>query len=49
MLRYELNDKVYGLMKGLVSMCGVMGLRMYIELVDYDLGHEQGLIMIYAR
>ena len=34
MLMYELNDNVCGLTKGLLSMCGVMGLHMYIELVD---------------
>ena len=34
MLMYELNHKVYGLMKGILNMCGVMGLHMYIALVD---------------
>ena len=34
MLMYELNNKVCGLMKGSLSMCEVMGLNMYIELVD---------------
>ena len=33
LLMYELNAKVCGLMKGLLSMCGVMGLHMCIALV----------------
>ena len=40
MLMYELNDKVSGLMKGLLSMCGVIGLHMYIALVDLDWNFE---------
>ena len=34
LLMYELNVKVYGLMKGLLSMCEVMELHMCIALVD---------------
>ena len=34
LLMYELNVKVCGLMKSLLSMCEVMGLHMCIELVD---------------
>ena len=33
MLMYELNVKVYGLMEGLLSMCEVMGIHMYIAVV----------------
>ena len=46
---YELNDKVCGVMKVLLSICGVMGIHMYIALVGKDWGHEQGLIMMYVR
>ena len=34
LLMYELNVKVCGLMKGLLIMYGVMGLYMFIALVD---------------
>ena len=40
-----MNDNVCGLMKVLLTMYGVVGLHMYIALVDYDWGHEQGIIM----
>ena len=33
-LMYELNVKVCGLMKGFIRMYGVMGLHMFIALVD---------------
>ena len=46
---YEMNVKVRGLMKGLLSMCGVMGLHMCISLVEYDWRHEQGLINMYMK
>ena len=46
LLMYELNVKVCGLMKGLLRMYEVMGLFMYIALVDKDWGHEQGIIMM---
>ena len=36
MLIYELDIKVCGLMIGLLSMCEVMGIHMYIALVDLD-------------
>ena len=49
MLIYELNNKVCGHKKGLLSMCRVIGIHMYITLVDYDCGHEQGLIMMYVK
>ena len=49
LLMYELNAKVCGFMKGLLSMCGVMGLHMSIALVYYDLGHEQGVIKMYMQ
>ena len=35
---YELNVKVCGLIKGLLSMCGVMGLHMCISLSRQILG-----------
>ena len=34
LLMYELNTKVCGLMKGLLIMCGVMGLHITAALVD---------------
>ena len=34
MLTYELDGKTCGLMIGLISMWDVMGLHMYIELVN---------------
>ena len=37
---YDLDVKACGLMIGLLSMCEVMGLHMYIALVDIDWGHE---------
>ena len=37
MLMYGLDVKVCGLMIGLLSMYEVLGLHMYIELVDLDL------------
>ena len=44
---YELNLKVFGLKEDLLSMCGVMGFQLCIELVDKDWHYEQGLIMMY--
>ena len=49
LLIYELNANVCGLMKGLLSMCVVMGIHMCIELEDYDWGHEQGFIIMYMK
>ena len=46
---YGLNVKVCGLMMGLLSTREVMGLHMYIELVDLYWGHEQGRVMIYVK
>ena len=46
LVMYELNVKVCGLIKGLLRMYEVMGLYMFIALVDKDCGHEQGLIMM---
>ena len=41
LLMYELGGKACGLMIGLLSMCEVMGLHMYIILlVDLDLNYE---------
>ena len=40
MLMYELDIKVCGLMIGLLSMCEVMGLHMYIALVYLDWDYE---------
>ena len=45
MWTYELYVKVCGLMKSLLRKYEVMGLQMFNALVDYDWGHEQGLIM----
>ena len=36
-------------MKGLLRMYGVMGLHMFIALVDKYKGHEQGLIMMHMK
>ncbi len=36
LLVYELYGKAFGLMIGLLSMCEVMGLHMYIALVELD-------------
>ena len=47
MLIYDLDVKACGLMIGLLSVCEVMGLYMYIALVDSDWGHELGLIRLY--
>ena len=49
MLRYELNAKVCGRMKGLLRMYGVMELHIVIELLYNDFGHEQDLIRIYKK
>ena len=40
LLMYELDGKTCGLMIGLLTIWGVMGLHMYIELVDLDLDYE---------
>ena len=45
----ELNVKVCGIMKGLLRMYGVMGIYMFISLVDQDWSHEQDVIMIYMQ
>ena len=37
---YELDVKACGLMIGLLSMCEVMWLHMYIALVDLDWDYE---------
>ena len=37
--------KAFGLMIGLLSMCEVMGLHMYIALVDLDWDCEEGLMI----
>ena len=39
-LMYELDVKSCGLMIGLLRMCEVMGLHMYIALVDFVLDYE---------
>ena len=49
MLMYELNIKVCGLTKGLLCMCELMGLHIYIALVAQDQGHEQGLRIMYMK
>ena len=49
LLRYELNVKVCGLIKGLLRMYEVMGIHMFIALVVKDWGHEQGLIMMDVK
>ena len=36
MLTYDVNNKACGLLMSLLSMCEVMGLHMYIELVGLD-------------
>ena len=41
--------KAFGLMIGLLSMCEVMGLHMYIALVDLDWDCEEGLMMFYVK
>ena len=46
---HELNVKVCGIMKGLLRMYGVMGIYMFISLVDQDWSHEQDVIMIYMQ
>ena len=46
---YELNAMVCGLVKGLLSMCGVMGLHMCISLLDINWGYEKGLTRIYVE
>ena len=46
---YVWSVKVCGLMMSLLSMCEVMGLHMYIALVDKYLGHDQGLLMMYMK
>ena len=38
-----------GLMIGLLSMCEVMRLHMYIAIVDLDWDRELDLIMFYVR
>ena len=40
MLLYELDVKACGLMIGLLSICEVMRLHMYIVLVDLDWIYE---------
>ena len=45
-LWYKLNVKVCGLMKSIFRMYRIMGLHTFIEVVDKDCGHEQGLIMM---
>ena len=40
MLMYELDVKACGLIIGLLSMCEVMGLHMYIALVGLDWDYE---------
>ena len=40
---YELDVNACGLMIGLISMCEVMGLHMYIALVGLDSDYEKGL------
>ena len=47
--RYELNVKVCNLMNGLLRIYGLMGLDMFIALVENDWGHEQGLIMMHVK
>ena len=49
LLMYELNVKVCGLMKGLLRIYGVMGLHLFIALVEKDWGHEQGLMMMVVK
>ena len=49
MLMYEFDVKIYGVMMGLLSMCEVMGLHMYIALVDLDWDCEEGLMMFYVK
>ena len=49
MLIYDLAVKACGLMIGLLSVCEVMGLYMYIALVDLDWGHELGLIRFSVK
>lgn len=44
MLIYDFDVRACGLMIDLLSMCEVMGLYMYITLVDLDWGHELSLI-----
>ena len=40
MMMYELDVKASGLMIGLLSICEVMGLNMYVALVELDLDCE---------
>ena len=44
--RYILNFKVCGLMKSLLRIYWVIGLHMFISLLDKDWGHQQGIIMM---
>ena len=49
MLRDESNNKVCGLMIGLLSICVAMGIYIYIAQVDLDWGNDLGLITFYVK
>ena len=48
-LMNEWDVKACGVMIGLLSMCEVVRLHMYIALVDIDWGNELGLIRFYVN
>ena len=49
MLRYEFDVKGCALMIGLLSVCEVIGLHIYIALVDLDLYWEYGIIVHWCE
>ena len=49
MLIYDLDLNACNLMIGFLSMGKVMGLYMYIGLLDLDWRHELGLTRIYGK
>ena len=46
-LMYELYVKACSVLVGLLSMCEVNGLNMYIALLNLEQDYEQGSIMFY--
>ena len=46
---YELNDHAYNFFIGFLSICGIMGLHMYIAQVNLWRCCEDGLLMIWTK
>ena len=48
-MMYELNYDAYGLFLSLLSLCGVMGLHIYLALVGLDWDYEQGFCYVLMK